>query len=357
MESLVGRPYATIGQWPLEHEIGSETVPFQAAQEPRELIDKLAHAGPVLIMVDDLQWADVESVETVAWIVHRAVGDRLLVAAATRPLRAPAHPSWRRLLLDDGIVRVRLDGLGPAEARQLLDEVSPGIDPALATRLCEHTAGNPLYLRALLAEHSADELRVLADLPAPDDLAVTLARRLATLPVGSADLIRAVAVLGSGWVPLALAAGVGEVIDPGDATRQGVEIGLLDLRRADNTTQVRITNSVTGSAVQAGLATDRLRELQYARASVPEQYWGSATFKAVNKRISAIWAGVVLGIGVSRLGYGLLAVSSPGGVAPVLSLALSWLIPIGLVVAGLSYTKRLPGRGIGTPVETHEPGR
>lgn len=78
----------------------------------------------------------------------------------------------------------------------------------------------------------------------------------------------------------------------------------------------------------------------YARAAVPQHYWGSPTFNAVNKRISAVWAGVVCGVGISRLSSALIethASSSP----MVLGLVLNWVVPIVLIVAGVFYTQRV----------------
>ncbi|GAA3610192.1 hypothetical protein [Microlunatus ginsengisoli] len=82
---------------------------------------------------------------------------------------------------------------------------------------------------------------------------------------------------------------------------------------------------------------------QYARAVVPREHWGSPEFKAINTKISLAWAGVVTGIGLSRLAYGLLVAASGDQVGTLLRLGLSWAVPCVLVVAGLRYTQRLAG--------------
>lgn len=80
---------------------------------------------------------------------------------------------------------------------------------------------------------------------------------------------------------------------------------------------------------------------QYARAVVPREHWASPEFTTINKRISLAWAGVVSGIGLSRLGYGLLVVATGDQVGTLLRLGLSWGVPIVLVLAGLRYTKKV----------------
>lgn len=257
-----GRRYGLFEQWGLHGPVDVLTSsPFQAAQLLREAVDILAASGPVLLTVDDLQWADVESVDTVAWLLRRAAGDRLLVVAATRPLRAPEHPGWRRLLLEEGTVRLRLDGLALPEAHRLIQELTPGLDPDQQRRLWVHTEGNPLYLRTLLAEHDPEELFAAAVLPAPDDVAARTAARVVALPPEAADLLRATAVLGTSWFPLSLAAQLAELPDPHGALTTATGTALLEDRLGTGTVQVRIVHPVLRSAIHNGIPTGRRREL------------------------------------------------------------------------------------------------
>jgi hypothetical protein len=82
---------------------------------------------------------------------------------------------------------------------------------------------------------------------------------------------------------------------------------------------------------------------QYARTAVPREYWASPEFRSINKRISAAWAGVVVGIGASRLLYGAVT-TSDAAVNPAVRLVLAWAVPILLVLAGLRYTRRAADR-------------
>jgi hypothetical protein len=82
---------------------------------------------------------------------------------------------------------------------------------------------------------------------------------------------------------------------------------------------------------------------QYARESVPQQYWGSPVFRAVNQKISALWGVVMLAMSVCHFlaGYldpagsaanGTVNATAPGG------LLLNWLVPAGLVFLGYKAT-------------------
>ncbi len=262
------QPYGLFAQWGIPAPIDQAMRPFQAAQILRAHLDGLATTGPVLLTVDDLQWADPESIDSLAWVWKRASGDRLLVVGAGHRIRPPAQPAWRRLLLDPGAVTLSLDGLALAEAQALQERLRPGIAPALARRLWEHTGGNPLYLGALLAEHHPDALAASARLPAPGDLAAGVAEQLARQPEAVAELVRAVAVLGLTWSSLRLAAELVGIADPIAAADVARQQGLLQQRSVDGLVQVRVSHTLVEAAVRAGIPAARLRDLHLSAAAL-----------------------------------------------------------------------------------------
>ena len=186
---------------------------LQAAHMLGDIVDRLQLTGPVALAADDLQWIDPDSADALAALVQRAAGDRLLVATAFRPL-GRRHAAWRRVIDTEGRV-IRLDGLDAAAAELVSSQV-PDAPPQLAERLREHTAGNPLHIRALLREHPAPELAALAargELPAPAELAARVDTRVAHLDPDAARLLHALAVLGDTWSTTGAAAAVGGVRD------------------------------------------------------------------------------------------------------------------------------------------------
>jgi hypothetical protein len=86
---------------------------------------------------------------------------------------------------------------------------------------------------------------------------------------------------------------------------------------------------------------------QYARESVPPQYWGSPTFRAVNRKISGLWGLILLGMGVVHVLAAIIdPASTSGGFRSGVGgggLMLNWLIPIGLVFVGITQTKKIAG--------------
>ena len=170
------------------------------------------------------------------------------------------------MLIRDGVTRVVLDGLQTAEARALVAEIAPDVDAAFSDRLIEHVGGNPLHLRALLAEHDPGELAEMEQLPAPDELTESTARRLSGVPPDAARLVRATAVLGTGWSSVALAGAVADIEDATSAAATGGTIGLLERREPAGMAQVRIVHAVLQSAVLAGMSVAERRRLHLRAA-------------------------------------------------------------------------------------------
>ncbi|WP_238005231.1 BTAD domain-containing putative transcriptional regulator [Dactylosporangium sp. AC04546] len=175
---------------------------YQFIDSLHQLVVDLAARGPLLVTLDDLQWADPPSARLLAYLAARAERSPVVVMAALRP----------------GVAEIDRIVAGFAQATWVLSPLSErgsaallhGVDETFASRCHAVARGNPLWLREL-GRH------VAADVPADDAFERGLRglRRLlqaqirqlpATLPV-----VQAMAVLG-GPAPveaIAVTAGIG----------------------------------------------------------------------------------------------------------------------------------------------------
>jgi hypothetical protein len=80
---------------------------------------------------------------------------------------------------------------------------------------------------------------------------------------------------------------------------------------------------------------------QYARETVPQQFWHSPVFRSVNRRISAAWGGVIAVMAVGHALAGLVA--EPGTTLPIrpVDLVLNWGVPALLSWWAVRYTVRV----------------
>jgi DNA-binding CsgD family transcriptional regulator len=159
---------------------------------------------PLLLALDDLQWADPASLEAIDLLTRRLSDAPLLIAAACRPI--PRSTELARLAdsLRGVVERIRLAPLDTESAAQLTELLA---GHPIGRGLARHAAGaggNPFFVRELIAALVEDGLIELVDGRAdtavptvPPSLRATIVRRLGFLPEDTLDLLRWAAVLGS----------------------------------------------------------------------------------------------------------------------------------------------------------------
>ena len=111
------------------------------------LLAAAAESVPVLVLVDDAQWLDRSSAEAILFTARRLEDEPALLLFAVRD----GVPS---LFDRAGLEELHLAGLEPSAARELLGS---RVAPAVADRLIDATAGNPLALEEIPALLSADQ--------------------------------------------------------------------------------------------------------------------------------------------------------------------------------------------------------
>ena len=144
------------------------------------LLAAAAEREPLLVVVDDAQWLDRSSRETLLFAMRRLRADRVALLYAARE-------GEERRFEAPGVESLSLAGLGPDAAASLLgDAGGPEVAPEVARRLLEESHGNPLALIELPGLLSAGQLagvEPLEDpLPAGSAIERAFARRAEALP-------------------------------------------------------------------------------------------------------------------------------------------------------------------------------
>jgi hypothetical protein len=171
---------------------------------------------PVVLLLDDLHWADPASLRLLEFLTRRLAAAPVLIVAASREADVPA-----------GATGVPLAGLSPAEVAEMLTaglgEPVPADDVA---RVVGMTGGNPFFVRQVAL--------LWPDVGAvPAGVAAVLDRRLAALPAAAVDLLGAASVF-TGPIPVAALAGrdgLAEVLRAGILTGTGPYAFCHDLFR------------------------------------------------------------------------------------------------------------------------------
>jgi DNA-binding CsgD family transcriptional regulator len=226
------------------------------------LLSVVAEERPLVCLVDDAQWLDQASAETLQFVARRLAAEPVAMLFASR---ASGH---RNELA--GLPVLDVAGLPPADAGALLGSVVSGaVDPLVRNRIVAECQGNPLALLELPRGFSTAELAFgvatgPSGTPVAERLEQGFLRQLQTLPPSGRQLLLAAAAEPVGDLSLLWSAterlGIGT-----DAAAAAEAAGLVDLRDG-----VRFRHPLVRSAVYRSATPAERREVHRALADVTD---------------------------------------------------------------------------------------
>jgi class 3 adenylate cyclase len=214
----------------------------------RDILHRVTQLAPVLLMLDDLQWANPPTLALFRQIVGATEGDRLLIIGTYRTTdltrNHPLTPVLADLRRIDGAQRLVLRGLAAGEVVELMEKLAghelddDGLE--LAKRIHHETQGSPFFTVEIL-RHLREtggivvddgRWRVAGELTIPDSIREVVDRRIDLLGEDSRTLLSMAALLGADFSPDVLLR-VSEVSEDDvlDALEAAVSAGVLEERR------------------------------------------------------------------------------------------------------------------------------
>jgi DNA-binding CsgD family transcriptional regulator/tetratricopeptide (TPR) repeat protein len=160
------------------------------------LLRALSQATPVLLVLEDVQWADPSTRDLLAFLVRNLRRERLAVVLTYRsdelPQGHPTRVALAELERAERVESVRLAALSrEGVTAQLEAIVGEPPDPALAEEILARSGGNPFYAEELLAARLEPRAAAL-----PATLADALLARVRRIPPDARRVLRIVAVVG-----------------------------------------------------------------------------------------------------------------------------------------------------------------
>jgi len=201
----------------------------------RTFFQRIAEQGTVLMVFEDLHWADEGLLDFVEELVERSTQSPLLVLALARPELVERRSDWgttrRRSLL------MHLSHLDELAMKNLVTGLAPGIPVAVVGRIAERTAGVPLhaveFVRMLINSGRLvdvdDGYELVGDpgeLAIPDSVSAIIGARLDRLGPDEVAVIQDASVLGLSFT-------LGGIADMAEATAEELEETLMSLVRVD----------------------------------------------------------------------------------------------------------------------------
>ena len=211
----------------------------------RRFLESVAERTPLVLVVEDVHWADPALLEFLAHLADWATGVPLLVVSTARPELYETNGSWGARLRNH--TAINLSPLSDADATKLVAALLDRTVLPVETQqlLLERAGGNPLYAEEFVHMlHDRDLIdrrgALTAEVPLPESIQALIAARLDTLPPARKALLQDAAVLGKVfWA--------GAVVAMGGRDPQDVERALHELSRKELVRPFRQT-SMEGEA-------------------------------------------------------------------------------------------------------------
>jgi class 3 adenylate cyclase/tetratricopeptide (TPR) repeat protein len=224
----------------------------------QRFVEAMAASHPLVLVVEDLHWADAAMLEFLEHLVERSSDLPLLIVATARPELLERRPGWGGGT--PAATRIPLAPLSDLEVARLVAVLvgRTSLPVGVQALLLERAGGNPLYAEEfarLLADQGmvAGEDAAVPDIPVPETVHGLIAARLDALAPEVRALVQNAAVVGRVFWPGAVAAMDGDggsgglqaslPVDGGRAGDQTVHAGLAELERKQLVQRAR-TSSV-----------------------------------------------------------------------------------------------------------------
>jgi tetratricopeptide (TPR) repeat protein len=224
----------------------------------RMFLEGLAEQRPVVVVIDDLQWADDGLLDFVDGLVDLVEGVPLLVVGCARPELLERRPEWgggKRNALT-----ISLGSLSSGDTARLAESLL-GRDPAdddLRATVVERSAGNPLYVEELVRMQTSGG----ATAGLPDSVLGIVTARVDLLPATEKELLRDAAVMGG----VVWSDGLRAVSERPD---EEVERLLRSLGRKEFLRRER--HSAVAGATQHAFVHTLVRDAVYAQLARPDR--------------------------------------------------------------------------------------
>jgi DNA-binding CsgD family transcriptional regulator/tetratricopeptide (TPR) repeat protein len=244
------------------------------------LLVRLSELSPLLLVIEDLHWADRSTRDLLAFLVRTLRGGRVALVASYRSdelhRRHPLRPLLAELVRLPDLDRIDLAPFGRVElAEHLQAVVGEAVPAAVVDRILARSEGNAFFAEELVAAGA-----IRADIALPDALADVLLGRIEALPELAQEVLKVAAVAGR-------RVGHGLLVAASGRPEAEVERGLRDavagqvLVASAATESYRFRHALLQEAVYADLLPGERTRLHatYARllsAADPEGDDGSA---------------------------------------------------------------------------------
>jgi len=168
---------------------GGESATGEAFWAVRRFLERLAHEQPVVLLFEDIHWAEPTLLDLVEYLGQWSRGAALFLLCLARPELREERPSWGA-----DATAIRLEPLSEEEMLELVEQVGENVPAEQQAHVAELAGGNPLFAQQLVAYADGEELAQLETVP--PSLEALLSSRLDLLDEAERAVLQRAAVVG-----------------------------------------------------------------------------------------------------------------------------------------------------------------
>ena len=268
---------------------------FRTLEAAGQVFVAVAERGPLVLIIDDLQWADAASLSMLRYLSRMARQHRVLVLCTYRDVdvgRAhPLTPVLNALRREVEYDLLQLKGLATPEVGQFIAYAATelqGAEQAFIEAMSKQTEGNPFFIREMLLHLREEGFLVweerrwalqgisLNDLGIPEGARQVIARRLEHLGEAGHGFLRTASIF-EGPFPFLVAAGAAGLAEEGalSALEQALDARLLAPVPGEGVERYDFTHALIRGTLVAELSPSRRMRLHRDAARVLESLPGT----------------------------------------------------------------------------------
>jgi len=210
ISALVSGPRAAVAAARVADAVGvggEPAAPEETLWAIRTLFESIARTGPLILVFDDVHWAEPTLLELIEHVVTWSRDAPIVLLCLARPELLEAHPTWGGGTFN--ATSVLLDPLSDVDSVSLIETLlgRTELDPVAQELIVQAAGGNPLFVEELLATLIDDgtlvrdggrwvATRDVAELSIPPSITALLTARLDRLPDDERIVVEHASVVG-----------------------------------------------------------------------------------------------------------------------------------------------------------------
>ncbi len=302
-QELIDRLLSPAGEQ--EHVVAVDAKRFRLFEAISALLKRAAHRQPVMLALDDVQWADPASLELIEFVTGSVIGARVIVACTVRQFELARNDAVVQALATISrrphAKRLQLHGLNAEESAALARlTLESDLAPDVLEAIHRRSEGNPFFLgelaRLLVADEGLTAAEQVRRAAVPAGVRDVVHRRLVRLPAATIELVQVAATIGRGITLGLLSRAAGVPIDQCVDDLEPAFVTRLIVESDDGSGAIRFAHALVREVVLDDISMLRRSRLHLRVADAIEA--GPAREDDAEIIAEHLWQAATLGVEV-----------------------------------------------------------